>query len=644
MKKCILFIGAMFFGLFNTVALAQGSWNLQTNPTTHEGQSTKFVSVNEGWINLSSNSVLHTTNGGTTWSEVTLNATDLTFGVDATGQTMSFISPSTGWVMKTRSNANEDALGAVVYKTIDGGATWNPTVLSSTIGDVGIQLQFVDANHGWALVYNMNTGTPTFLKTTNGGTNWTPTNGGGIFYYVNSTIGYAFAAGPTMLPPYTIYKTTDGGTSWTPQYTDNTTGQFDSIHFSDATHGWIVGENGKILKTVDGTNWTTVTCPLIDNSYENLHVQFLTTNLGWIATRDSMNNQFILKTTNGGTTWTKQQLPFLVKTYSMFFWDENHGWATSDRYNNGGTSIPGRIARYFYDPAGTYNNATLNGPWFYYTPVTPIDPYNDNLGYIIFNGNGTITGMNGFIGGPPPSTYGWYSVAANGQITGELILGNEMFPLGGTLTSPTTGTVTADGSGFTFTKISNPGELQDNISGTISANECGQRFVGLNINSLGEISGVSAGFSQALGHVFADQGVFIGHFYTGDVQPWTEITISGYYNNGILTGFSSFDWQSCGNGAVNLVRNILSNIAFSAEKAITIYPNPNNGHFNIKFNEPKDNIQIEIYNQLGQRVYKEANRDQKLIHEIYFEPQAKGIYYITINDGKNIFKEKIMIK
>jgi photosystem II stability/assembly factor-like uncharacterized protein len=645
MKKCILFIVAMFFGLFNIVALAQGGWFLQNNPTTSRGVSTKFVSATEGWINLSQNALLHTTNGGTNWNVVVPNTTDITVGFDATSQQMSFINSSTGWVMKSLTNSNEDALGAVVYRTINGGATWNRTVLSNTIGDVGIQLQFVDSNYGWALVYNMNTGTPTFLKTTNGGTNWTPTNGGGIFYYVNSTIGYAFAAGPNMLPPYTIYKTTDGGTNWIPQYVDNTAGELSAINFTDVNNGWIVGREGKILKTTNGgANWTTITNTGINSTYRNLEVQFLTANLGWIATRDGMNNQFILKTTNGGTSWTMQQLPFSSKTTSMFFWDDNNGWVTSDSYNQGGTDYPGQIAKYLYNPAGTYTNATLNGPWFVYADLTPIDPFNDNLNYIVFNGNGLITDFNGF-GGP---WLGNYTVNSSGVISGNITDGIENYIISGLLTSTTEGTAQLGGQNWRLHKVANPGALKDKITGTLTTDDCGSRNVIINIDDNGIITSATGLIGPVVGRVYTDLGVYIGHMTTGEGVHWSELTITGYYSNNNLVGELGLDADSntCVNGTSNLIRtdNLGINDNYFETKGIIIYPNPNNGLFHFDIKEPAFKLQIEIYNVLGQKVYENTNLDQKVSNEIYFEPQAKGVYYITINDGKNMFKEKIMIK
>ena len=97
------------------------------------------------------------------------------------------------------------------------------------------------------------------------------------------------------------------------------------------------------------------------------------------------NISFMLHTTNGGSTWSTQSLPFNSKVYRMYFWDANHGWATSDF---------GPLAKYS-SPVGSYSNASLNGPWLFYSDVNPIDPFNNNLNYFVFDGNGNITDFNG---------------------------------------------------------------------------------------------------------------------------------------------------------------------------------------------------------------------------------------------------------
>ena len=73
-----------------------------------------------------------------------------------------------------------------------------------------------------------------------------------------------------------------------------------SVKFISATVGWAVGDLGTILKTTDGgTTWSSQK----SGTTNNLRGIFFTdanngTAVGWDGT--------ILRTTNGGTSWTKQ--------------------------------------------------------------------------------------------------------------------------------------------------------------------------------------------------------------------------------------------------------------------------------------------------------------------------------------------------
>ena len=368
MKKFILILVLLITGLTTNFLNAQGSWTLQTNPTTASGLSIQFVSVTEGWIDLQSNALLHTTNGGANWNVVIPNSTDIAYGENAPSSRLSFINSSVGWALKSLGTSDSDSQGAVLYKTINSGVSWQRKVLSTTAGDIGIQVQFINATFGWVLIFNANTKIPTLLKTTDGGTtwlplsiSWLPSDHAGISYYVDAYNGWAFSYNPfSNLPPITIYKTTDGGTNWTSQYTDNTSGSFENMQFTDINHGWIVGKNGKIFKTINGgTTWTIVTNPLILSTYSFSAVFFINNDEGWIAGGESGSPKKIFKTTDGGVTWSTQDLPVQYTVLGLSFWDANHGWAISDYDSSSLPPTIGEIISYSV-PLGVNDNIAKN--------------------------------------------------------------------------------------------------------------------------------------------------------------------------------------------------------------------------------------------------------------------------------------------
>lgn len=78
-----------------------------------------------------------------------------------------------------------------------------------------------------------------------------------------------------------------------------------------------------------------------------------------------------------------------------------------------------------------------------------------------------------------------------------------------------------------------------------------------------------------------------------------------------------------------------------------IYPNPNNGRFQIDFDILKTNdIEINIYNSMGQVVYSEIENsfEGKYSKNIDLNSLSRGIYLININSNNKLFSNKIIIK
>lgn len=77
-----------------------------------------------------------------------------------------------------------------------------------------------------------------------------------------------------------------------------------------------------------------------------------------------------------------------------------------------------------------------------------------------------------------------------------------------------------------------------------------------------------------------------------------------------------------------------------------IYPNPNNGEFNINFNQSVDNAQIEIFDQLGRQVYIKSNQNIQdgSSYQISLKSYSPGIYMIKLNSDQVQFEEKVIIE
>lgn len=102
------------------------------------------------------------------------------------------------------------------------------------------------------------------------------------------------------------------------------------VQFIDINHGWIVGDNGTIYRTLDGGN-TWLIPSVLPTSSDIRGVYFINNLTGW-AVRSSGR---ILKTTDGGDTWNITNTTTSETLYSIYFHDTDTGWAVG----NDGTII-----------------------------------------------------------------------------------------------------------------------------------------------------------------------------------------------------------------------------------------------------------------------------------------------------------------
>jgi hypothetical protein len=81
----------------------------------------------------------------------------------------------------------------------------------------------------------------------------------------------------------------------------------------------------------------------------------------------------------------------------------------------------------------------------------------------------------------------------------------------------------------------------------------------------------------------------------------------------------------------------------AGEKSVKVYPNPNNGQFTIELKNFDGNSEVCIYNTLGKRIYQSVGIDNSRC-EISLPEITQGIYLVRVNNGKEQFAKRIVVK
>ena len=251
------------------------SWQSSTLPNAgfSSNRDICFVSRSGGFVS-GEDGVWKTTDGGATWTTITppgfvgastgMWFTDMSTGIVGSGNCIdsvaTFFRTTDGgstWTSVTDTSSADVAIGGItwsggvwyvvggrgkLWRSNDGGATWT----RSSTGSNGWQEDII--TYGGDLLVASTDGSScgasnggTILRSTNGGSTWTSTRFAmnlmwGVTRY-SSSDGWCVGDGGLAL------RTTDGGATWIDQSCGLPRGiRLDDVAFTDATHGWAVGD------------------------------------------------------------------------------------------------------------------------------------------------------------------------------------------------------------------------------------------------------------------------------------------------------------------------------------------------------------------------------------------------------------------
>lgn len=315
-------------------------------------QAIHMIDSNIGWA-LTSTSVLSTTNGWSTWKNVTPHKAALVVG----GY---FLSGQEAWIAEAGQQP-----GAIVSHTTDRGQTWQSATLSASVPLNPARMSFINNQDGWI---EAETGGATgndfeiIFRTTDGGKTWTAVSrtpyGGqsnipATFPFTGHKTGLTFISASTgwATGPW-LYITHDSGATWQSQtlsaapdqvfapptffnardgilpansqlfvtHDSGATWQSTSLlpepsnlvtAFLDIQHGLVAASSGTTLYSTSdgGAHWVKITPTIIPSITAFAQLNFVSTRIGWALGYTSESaNTLLFKTADSGQSWTQVPL------------------------------------------------------------------------------------------------------------------------------------------------------------------------------------------------------------------------------------------------------------------------------------------------------------------------------------------------
>ena len=263
-----------------------------------------FVDADHGWVVGRLGTAILTDDGGDTWTPVTIDDLDM--------RGVYFSNTQNGWAVGREGK---------LYSSEDGGHTWERQVFTGypELDDL-FEVRFVNDTVGFILGYH-----GVFVTEDGGGdwvNNWLPIveyRGAWSMTVIDEDYAYLMGSQWTESDPELLYVTENGGLSWSavPGSNASILRGIITIEFHDRETGWAGG--AAVMKTTDGGRTWTTQVELATVREFFIHDAMSVTGVG---------KNSILRTTDGGATWTDVAPTDerIVDLRAVHFVDAMYGW------------------------------------------------------------------------------------------------------------------------------------------------------------------------------------------------------------------------------------------------------------------------------------------------------------------------------
>jgi photosystem II stability/assembly factor-like uncharacterized protein len=287
-------LGTVFLA---SIGLAAPQWHaLPGAPVVGRIDDLHFVDPDHGWAGTAEGRIYHTADGGTNWS---LQLDDPSLYIRA----IRFADTQNGWA----GTLDSDEL---VYHTTNGGSTWDlVTNIPSPQPNAVCGMWVASSN----VIYGVGSysGPARLIKSSDGGATWTSSDLDPLattlvdVYFPSESEGFAVGSiGNFPLQSRSVVlHTTDGGENWTQQYVGSRLGEWCwKISFATPLVGYVSLEKISspmfVIKTVDGgMTWTELPFP----NFNEQGIGFVSPLVGWVGGAENPT----FGTTDGGATWVQ---------------------------------------------------------------------------------------------------------------------------------------------------------------------------------------------------------------------------------------------------------------------------------------------------------------------------------------------------